>query len=144
MMGLAALVLAAVFFGAAIYINIAEHPARLLLSDAAALAQWAPAYKRGFAMQASLAIVSGLLGLGAWWTGGGGLWLVGAALIIANWPFTLLMIMPTNRRLLATPPQGDAATRGLLQRWGKLHAVRSGLSALATLAYFSAAVAAGQ
>ena len=112
MLGLGALVLAAVSFGAAIYINLTEHPARLKLGDSAALARWGPAYKRGFAMQSSLAIASGLLGVAAWWGGGGLLWLVGAALILANWPYTLLAIMPVNHRLEATPITGaNAETR---------------------------------
>jgi hypothetical protein len=139
MLGLAALVTAAIFFGAAVYINIAEHPARLGLNDAPALTQWRSSYKRGFPMQASVAIVSGVFGAAAWWTSGNLLWLVGAAIITANWPFTLLAIMPTNHRLEATPSEGDDQTRARLVGWGKLHAVRSALGAAATIAYFAAA-----
>ena len=106
MFGLAALVTAAIFFGAAVYINIAEHPARLGLSDEPALAQWGPSYKRGFAMQATVAVVSGILGSAAWWTSGQFLWLAGAVVIVANWPFTLFCIMPTTHLLEATPEKG--------------------------------------
>ncbi|MFC7398389.1 DUF1772 domain-containing protein [Chelatococcus sp. GCM10030263] len=141
MIGLLALSSAAIFFGAAIYINIAEQPARLKLDDRAALMQWGPAYKRGFAMQASLAVVSGLLGLSAWWLSGDLLWVLGAAFILANWPYTVLVIMPVNRRLeamVADNPHSEA--RLLLVQWGKLHAWRSVLGGVATLVYFLALV----
>lgn len=139
MLGLLALVTASIFFGAAVYINIAEHPARLGLDDGAALAQWRPAYRRGFAMQAPIAVVSALLGGAAWWTTGDLLWAVGAVIMLANWPYTLFAIMPTNHLLEATASGGDRDTRERLVRWGHLHAVRSALGAAATVVYLIAA-----
>jgi hypothetical protein len=139
MIGLLALLTASIFFGAAIYINIAEHPARLGLPDGAALAEWGPAYRRGFAMQAPIAVVSALFGAAAWWTTGDVLWAIAAVIMIANWPYTLLAIMPTNHLLEATASGGDGYTRERLVRWGHLHAVRSALSAIATLIYLVAA-----
>ncbi len=139
--GLLALVIAAVFAGAAIYINVAEHPARLGLPVDALLTQWKPSYSRGFAMQASLAVLGGGLGALAWWSTGDRLWLAGAVVLVTNWPFTLLVIMPTNLRLMATAPESaDATTRSLLERWGRLHAVRSVLGAVATMLFLMAAL----
>jgi hypothetical protein len=64
--------------------------------------------------------------------------------LVANWPYTLLGIMPTNRQLLATAPEfADATTRSLLRRWGRLHAVRSGLGAIATVLFLIAALRIG-
>ncbi|MGE4249906.1 MAG: DUF1772 domain-containing protein [Parvibaculaceae bacterium] len=134
--GQLALVLAAVFAGAAFYVGFAEHPARMALDDRSALAQWKPSYDAGYLMQASLAAVSALLGLFAAWSTSDWRWVIGAILILANWPYTLAVIMPTNRKLKAIA-EGDAGpvSRALLAAWARLHAVRTALGAAATLAY---------
>jgi len=137
--GLLALVTAALFTGAAVYINAAEHPARMMLDDDAALRQWKPSYVRGFAMQASLAVVSTLLGLLAFWQIGHWLWFAGACVIFANWPFTLVVILPVNKTLQGTE-KGDEATSDMLRTWARLHAVRSALGAVATLIFLAASV----
>ncbi len=132
--GLLAIVAAALFAGAAIYITVAEQPARLMLDDRAALIQWKPAYARGFAMQATLAVVGFALGVLAWWSTSNGWWLAAAVVLVANWPFTLFGIMPTNHKLNAIAPEAAGpASRALLVRWGHLHAVRSGLGTLAVV-----------
>jgi hypothetical protein len=87
--GQLALMIAAIFFGAAVYVSVAEHPARLHLDDRSLLTEWQPSYKRGFAMQGPLARAGFLLGLLAWWQTGALLWLLGALALIANWPYNL-------------------------------------------------------
>jgi hypothetical protein len=127
---------AAIFAGAALYINLVEHPVRMGLATNLAAQQWVPSYRRATWMQAPLALLSLITGVLAGLMGGGVAWLIAAILIGAVVPFTFIVIMPTNHKLLA--PDRDlssAETRVLLENWGKLHAVRTGLSLLATVLY---------
>ncbi len=139
--GLLALMTAAAFAGAAIYINVAEHPARLKLDAGPLLTQWKPAYHAGFIMQASLAVISGACAIVAFFFDWDWKWLVGAATILANWPYTLYVIMPTNHKLNAIDPaSGSPDIHPLLVRWGYLHAARSALGAIATILFLAAAL----
>lgn len=139
--GQLALLVAAVFSGAALYINVAEQPARLELDDRSLLTEWKPAYKHGLAMQAPLAIVGFLLGLAAWWQSDHAGWVLGALLMVANWPVTLFAIMPTNNRLMATDPAAAGPeSRALIERWGLLHAARTTLGFAASLAFLWASL----
>src|SRR4028119_286495 len=124
--GQLALMTAAVFAGAAFYISAVEQPARLGLDPGALLMEWKPAYKRGTAMQAPLAVVGFVLGLVAWWQTGHGAWVLGALLMIATWPVTFFAIMPTNNRLMATDPAAAGPeSRALIERGGSPSGGRS-------------------
>lgn len=131
LLGSIALASAAAFAGAAFYVGAVEQPARLTLPDEAALAQWKPSYARATPMQASLAVLSGLCGLAMAWTTRDWRWAAGGIFMLANWPYTFLAIMPTNRRLSSMTP-GDPAARELIVAWGQRHAVRTmfGISAV--------------
>jgi len=133
----AALVLGALFAGAALYISLVEHPARLMLDDAPSLAQWQPSYARALPIQAGLAVVGSVAGLASWYVLPGD-WksLAGSLALLANWPFTLLVILPVNKQLQAIQPSRASATsRQLLLTWGKLHNVRSALGVCAMLLF---------
>src|SRR3981081_572620 len=138
--GLLALIGAAIFTGAALYVNVAEQPARLLLNDRALLTEWKPSYKRGAAMQAPLALLGCLLGLIAWWQISHPGFLIGALAMIAPWPWTLIGIKPTNDALLASGSDGAGPqTRALVLKWGALHGVRTALGARPTAPFLWAA-----
>jgi hypothetical protein len=126
-----------IFAGAAIYINLVEHPARMGCSTKLAATEWAPSYQRATLMQAPLALIGALSGFVAWWLGAGMAWLVATIFILSVVFFTLIIIEPeVNKRLLE--PGRDlrsAETRELLVRWGRLHAVRSILGLVASVIF---------
>ena len=132
---------AALFAGAALYINVVEHPARMTLDTPASVGEWAPSYRRATWIQAPLAVLSFVTGVACWLMGAGIGWLVAASLIGAVVPFTFLAIMPTNHRLLDTGRDRAAQeTRDLLDKWSRLHAVRTALSLAATALYIALAL----
>lgn len=127
---------AGLFAGAAIYINLVEHPARMSLGPAVALREWAPSYHRATWMQASLAVAGTAAAVLAWLGGAGAGWLAGGILLAAVVPITLLVIFPTNRELLDPATAGDLGRVGvLLARWNRLHALRSVLSTAAVVTF---------
>ena len=126
----------ALFTGAAVYINLVEHPARMQTGIRPALAEFAPSYKRATVTQVSFAVAGFLAALVTWRARSDVRWLIGGGLLVSVVPFTALVILPTNEKLLdpATADDSELAEK-LLTRWGRLHAVRSVLS-LASLLTF--------
>jgi uncharacterized membrane protein len=127
---------AGLFAGAAIYVNLVEHPARVETGTAAAVKQWRPSYRRATVMQVSLAIAGLVAALGAWAQGRGTPVLIAGLLLGSVVPFTLVVSFPTNRRLEDTTlDAGSATAAALLKQWNRLHAVRSGAALLALVVF---------
>ncbi len=127
---------AALFAGAAVYINLVEHPARMSCGTEAAANEWAPSYRRATWMQAPLAVIGFICAVIAWLADSGVAWLIGGVLLGLVVPFTLFVIMPTNKRLLASGlDKRSQETRQLLDRWNTLHAVRTALSVVALVTF---------
>jgi hypothetical protein len=121
-----------IFAGAAAYVNLVEQPARLSCGVELAVTQWRPSYKRGTVMQVPLAVIGSFAALETWWFDRDLAWLVGGLLLLLNIPFTLVVILPTNKRLESQELDLRSEEAGrLLRRWGRLHAVRSILSGAA-------------
>ena len=122
------------FTGAAVYISLVEHPARMECGVEIAAAEFPPSYRRASIMQATLAAVGLISSIAAWLAGVTFWWVVAGVLLGSVIPFTLVVILPTNKHLLNPALDRRSAETGqLLARWGALHAVRSVLSALALL-----------
>ena len=136
-----AIIVAALFAGAAIYINVAEQPARLALPDAAMLIQWQRSYSNAAKMQASLALLGGILGFAAFW-------LLRRLALGAGRPGAAvgLALHADRHQAHQRRAQRDrsaaasAETRRLVERWGSLHAGRSAIGIAATLIYLLAAL----
>ena len=137
MIGLLALVAAAIFTGAALYVNVAEQPARLT-SGRSRAAHGMEAFLQARRRDAGAAGAARLrAGTGRMVADLASGFLFGGFAMLAPWPWTLLGIKPTNDALLETAPdQAGPPTRALIVRWGALHGVRTALGALATVGVF--------
>lgn len=131
----------ALFAGAAVYINLVEHPARMQCGVELATTEFAPSYRRATVMQASCAAIGLLSSVAAWLAGATVWWLIAWALLGSVIPFTLIAILPTNKRLLSpTLDRRSEEAERLLTRWNALHAVRSVLSGLALVFFLCLAI----
>lgn len=125
------------FAGAALYVSLVEHPARMANTLGVALAEFRPSYKRASVMQVTLAALGVAGAIGAYFLGRGISTLVAGIVLATVVPFTLIVIMPITRQLLdETRTARTDDTEVLLEKWGKLHNVRTiaGLLALVILA----------
>ena len=123
------------FAGGALYVTLVEHPARLLTGPPMAVAQFRMSYPRGARLQGGLAVVGTLAAIGAWLGGARIGWLGAGVLLGLVVPYTLVAILPTNKRLLDPALSPDAPeARQLLRRWTAHHAVRTVVSLLAAAA----------
>jgi Domain of unknown function (DUF1772) len=133
-----------IFAGAAVYINLVEQPARLSCGVELAVTEWRPSYKRGTVMQAPLAVIGSLAALVSWWFDRDLAWLIGGLLLLLIIPFTLVVILPTNKRLESRELDLRSEEAGyLLRRWGRLHAVRSILSTVAFVMFLLRLIGSG-
>jgi hypothetical protein len=124
------------FTGASVHINLVEHPARMECGVEIAATEFAPSYRRATIMQASLAALGLLSSVAAWLAGATLWWLVAGALLGGVIPFTLFVILPTNKLLLSpTLDKQSVEAERLLAHWAALHAVRSVLSGVALLLF---------
>jgi len=131
-----AVLMCALFTGAAVYITFIEHPARMQCGVEIAATQFVPSYRRATVMQATCAALGLLASFAAWLAGASFCWLIAGVVLGSVIPFTLIAILPTNKRLLnSTLDRRSGEAERLLERWGRLHAVRSILSGIALLLF---------
>ena len=131
------------FFGAAVYISIAQHPATLQTGVPFGAAFFPPMYGLAAPMQIVCALVGTLAGIGMYLLGAGLVWLIGAGLLLFVIPFTIVVLKPINDQLLDSKAvRSEEETAKLLNLWGPRHWIRSIASGLSFLAYLYASIAA--
>ncbi len=129
---------AGLFAGASLYVNLVEHPARVSCGPELAVREFAPSYKRATVMQVSLALAGLVVGLAAAFVDSDLRLALASVLLVAVVPFTLIVILPVNKRLMdPSLDSGSGEAVELLTRWGRLHAVRTALSLASFVLFLS-------
>jgi uncharacterized membrane protein len=120
------------FAGAALYVSLVEHPARMECGVETAITVFGPSYRRATVLQVTLAALGLLSSLVAWLSGATFWWLVVGLMLSSVIPFTLVVILPTNWQLISPALDRRSANASrLLSRWALFHAVRTVISSLA-------------
>src|SRR5260370_2686252 len=124
--GFVAALCCGLFAGAALYLNLVEHPARMECGTELAATEFPPSYRRATVLQVSLALIGALCGTLAWLRDGSLGWLIAACLLLSVIPFTLIFILPANNQLLdASLVRRAVKAHLLLTCWNRLQSVRS-------------------
>ena len=121
-----AIMCCALFAGAALYVSIIEHPARMSAGISVALQEFRPSYRRAAVFQISMAVITCVCSLALSLFTSQWIWFLGGGITGLMLPFTRIVIMPTNRILLDVDSQlKESDAQKLLDRWGKLHVIRT-------------------
>ena len=132
---------AGLFTGGTLFAAVVEHPARIEAGVAAALAQFAPSFRRAMYLDLAAAAITLVLCVTATALGAAVLWLIAGLVIGVAIPLTFALILPIGRRILALAP-GDGNEReieALLHRWGRLHEVRTAIAVIGLILVAAAA-----
>ena len=122
----------ALFSGAAVYISSVEHPSRMKCGAHLASTVFPVSYKRAVMQQVPLLLTSSASSLVAFYLARDTKHLAASGLMFAILPYTLLIMLPINKQLIDQCVDRDSRhTEQLLDKWGRLHAVRSVLSFIA-------------
>jgi|SRR6266478_4806880 hypothetical protein len=111
------------FAGAAVYVSLVEHPARMECGVEIATAEFPPSYHRGTIMQVTLAAACLLSSFAAWLAGATFWWVVAGVLQVLVIPFTLIVILPTNKQLLSPALDRRSAQSGKALRFMQITSV---------------------
>src|SRR5260370_11593464 len=124
------------FAGAALYVNLVEHPARMECGTELAATEFPPSYRWATILQVSLALIGALCGTLAWFWDRSLGWLIAAGLLLSVIPFTFIFILPTHNQLLDTAlDRRSENAHLLLTRWARLRAVRAIVSLVALVLF---------
>jgi hypothetical protein len=133
------------FSGAALYVSLVEHPARMECGTQLAATEFGPSYRRAAMLQALLAVLGSLSATLVGIRGGRVAWIWGAVLFFSVVPYTLLVILPTNKQLLEPSlDRSSERAHALLVRWGRLHAVRTIVSLMALVLFLQLILVSGK
>jgi hypothetical protein len=119
-----ALLSAGLFTGGALYVSLVEHPARMALELGTAVQQFRSSYRRAAPWQAAMAILCAVCGVVASLAGASRAWGIGGLMVGVAVPFTLIVIMPINKRLLTA----EAAEAARVSRANELLRIRARLA----------------